>query len=264
MRKNIFSTSVLMFVCLFFITGIQAAQLNGLWRNERQNITIRIEENENGFRAKRIDQGIWYRYVKQDNYAYVDRNGNWYKIVDRDELEWNEVSTKKRLIFHRVDSRSNDPEIEHERMDHPDSPRSRTGDRDIRKDHQQTPLEGRWYDRSSKERIEIVATHDGYRVRTEHGSWEKYAGDRTGTRLRSGSGNTIRLIDRNTIQMRNALDRKERTFIRQGNGNMKAKYKDHKKENKDKGHKDHKDHKDHKNNDRVKDHHKDHHGKRRG
>jgi hypothetical protein len=93
-------------------------------------------------------------------------------------------------------------------------------------------IEGRWYDRSTKERLIIEAINNGYRVRTQHGGWEQFAADRSGKRLRSRSGDVIQLIDSNRLRMISDRGRHENIFIRQGNGHQ------HDNIRKDKGHKD--------------------------
>ena len=69
MKRNAFLMSCLVSSLVLFFTSVQASNLDGLWRNQRQNITIRIEQDHlDGFRAKRIDQGVWYRYTLKNDY----------------------------------------------------------------------------------------------------------------------------------------------------------------------------------------------------
>ncbi len=243
MKEKSYSIPGLIAAFLFFFTTLHANDLDGLWRNDRQNITIRIEQDEEGFRAKRSDQAIWYRYRMEDDDVYVDRYGNWYEVIDQDELEWNEASSNKRLIFTRVNSRDDaswDDRNDRRAPDRTHDPRDRDNDRwdnDTRDHRQRSSIEGRWYDRSTKERLEIEAVSGGYRVRTQHGPWEKYSGDRNGSRIRSRSGNVIQLIDRNTIRLESSQDRHEHIYIRQGNGQTKSHRNGHSKGH-SKGHRD--------------------------
>jgi hypothetical protein len=231
MRKDRLIITGLISAFLFCFSALKADHLDGLWQNDRQDITIRIEQDDNSFRAKRIDQGIWYDYVKQDDNTYVDRNGNWYEIINEDELEWNESRTHKSLIFRRVDSRENDQWRNGDDPDDNWDPRDRSNS--SRWDTQdKNRIEGRWYDRSTKERLIIEAINNGYRVRTHHGGWEQFAADRSGKRLRSRSGDVIQLIDPNRLRMISDRGRHESIFIRQGNGYQ------HDKVNKEKGYKD--------------------------
>jgi len=217
MRKDRLLITGLFTAFLFSFSAVKADHLDGLWQSERQNITIRIEQDDNSFRAKRIDQGIWYTYVQQDDDVYVDRNGNWYQIIDDDELEWNESSTNKRVIFRRVDSSDRNGWVDEADSDGKWNPRDRT-DRNQWNTNDRSRIEGRWYDRSTKERLIIEAINNGYRVRTQHGGWEQFASDRSGKRLKSRSGDVIQIIDSNRLRFISDRGRHESIFIRQGNG----------------------------------------------
>lgn len=194
---------------LLFILGVQAGPLDGLWRSDRQNILLRIEQDGDGFRAKRMDQGVWYRYILKDDYLYIDRYGNTYEIRDQHEIEWREAATGKRIYFTRTDQRNAlpDPRRHNQRVN--------VDDRNVLRE---APLAGRWHNKRNKERLLIEATRNGYRVRTQHGPWEKFAISRNGRQIQSRSGDIIQLIDRNTITWRNRDERRVHTFIRQGNG----------------------------------------------
>ena len=102
--KNIsYLAGGLFYTLLFWAWPAEAFHLDGLWRNDRQNITLRIEGTEYGFRAKRIDQGIWYKYEAHDNHYFTDRYGNYYKLLSDDELGWNEDSSGKKIFFTKVE-----------------------------------------------------------------------------------------------------------------------------------------------------------------
>lgn len=213
MRNKTILTSAFTALIMFIISSVNASDLAGLWQNDRSNVTVQIEDENTGIRAKRSDQSTWYRYQRLNATVYADRNGNRFTLINQNQIEWRENNTNTRIMFHKVNSRNDDPW--NERGDR--FPRQRDNDRWNDSGISQTSLVGRWYDRSNKERIEIESINDGYRVRTQHGQWEKYTLDKH-DRIRSRSGNIIRMIDRDTLQMRSSRDRDEQIFIRQGNG----------------------------------------------
>ncbi len=228
MKKNISLLPGLIFVFLLFCTIVNASPLDGLWRNERQDVTIRIEQNAYGFRAKRIDQGIWHMYSLKSEYVYVDRIGNWYEVLNQDEIEWNEATSYKKLVFTKVDSRTHDYWNDHSTTggtyDHWDRDDSRWNENDWNR-NEKSHVEGRWLDKSRGERLDIERVDNGFRVRTTHSAWEKYYMDRSGKRLKSRSGNAIQLLDRNTIRWTSYQGRHERIFMRQGSDYHECKHK---------------------------------------
>ena len=238
MKKNAFFSSGLVTAFVLFFSMLHANHLDGLWRNNRQDITLRIEQDEDGIRAKRIDQGVWYRYNLKSDDVYVDRFGNWYEVLDRDEIEWNEASSNKRIVFSRVESQ-NDDDWNDGYSDGSHDPWERDNDRwneDSWNTGNASSIAGRWYDRSTKERLEIEPINGGYRVRTQNGAWENYARNISGNRLRSGSGNVIQMLDRNTIRWQSYQGRHERIFVRQGNGNTRNQWNDRDEENRNHQH----------------------------
>src|SRR5688572_13544892 len=144
MRKNSLILTGILTALLFCFTAAKADPLDGLWQNDRQNITVRIEQEGNSFRAKRTDEPIWYRYDLQDDNVYADRNGNWYEVLDQNQLEWNEARTNKRIIFRRVDSRSGDHTTDRDHSGGTYDPRNRDDDFD-RDRADRSRIEGRWY-----------------------------------------------------------------------------------------------------------------------
>ncbi|HJW28967.1 MAG TPA: hypothetical protein VJ508_06910, partial [Saprospiraceae bacterium] len=81
-----------------------AHHLDGLWRNDRENISLRIETTDQGFKARRLDQGIWFFYTEDRDHVYVDRNGNYYEILDEDHIAWHDARVDKRIDFYRADT----------------------------------------------------------------------------------------------------------------------------------------------------------------
>ena len=202
MRRKIFFIPSLIILSTLFVLPIQATHLDGLWRSDRNQITVRIEQEEDGFRAKRTDQGIWYRYTTDDNIHFTDRYGNWYELVDDEELVWNEANSGKRIYFSRVDD-SNDYRWNDRDNDY-DTYGNNYPDRwnDSRNDTRRNYIDGRWYTRNGKEDVEIVSFPGGIRVKTKHDGWNKFYADRTGNRFRDKYGNAIIIMDRENLRYR--------------------------------------------------------------
>ena len=153
MKKSTFILQAIAAAFLFIVAPMNAAHLDGLWRSDGQNITLRIEQSDkNGFRAKRMDQGVWSNYILRDNNVYADRNGNWYEVIDDRELMWYQSNSSKRMYFTKIsdtDDEWND------------------NARDL---NQRTSLDGRWYDRSQGEYLVIKTVRDGYMVQMPNGA----------------------------------------------------------------------------------------------
>ena len=197
MKKSTFILQAIAAAFLFIVAPMNAAHLDGLWRSDRQDITLRIEQSDNGFRAKRLDQGVWYNYILRDNNVYADRHGNWYEVIDDREIMWYESSSSKRMYFTKI-SDSDDDWYDHER-----NPNNAVG------------LDGRWYDRSHGEYLVIKSARDGFMVQMPNGASRKFTSDRSDSKFRDGNGNTLIVLDRNTIRMRIHTGKQERTYIRQ-------------------------------------------------
>lgn len=243
MRKDPFLITGIITAFLFCFSAVKADHLDGLWRNDRQNITIRIEQDGDGIRTKRTDQGVWYTYSQQDANTFTDKKGNRYEVVNDDQIAWIEFTTRKRISFDRVDSNEDswddqsDTGGSYDPRDRDDpwnrDPRDRN-DRD-EWDRQGRNIEGRWFAKNTKERLIIESTGSGYRVRSLHGGWEKFNLDRRG-RLRSGSGDIIEQINTDKIRLLSNRGRYEQIFIRQGNGHHNNKGGKHQDRNHKKDH----------------------------
>ena len=213
MRKKIFFTSSIFAFTLCFVAPLQAGHLDGLWRNDRMQITLRIEEEADGFRAKRTDQGIWYHYTTNDNRRFRDRNGNLYELIDRDEIMWRAANNSKKIHFTKVDDRDYNRRNNGRYGDtYDNSGRDRWNDGryiDGRK-----IIEGRWYELHGKDNLKITLFDEGIKVKSKHGSWDKFYQDRTRNRFRDKHGNTLTVIDRDTLRYRSQYGRQERVFTR--------------------------------------------------
>lgn len=213
--KHLFSAAIL--TVLFLLTlPVYAHHLDGLWRNDRQNITLRIESTNDGFRARRIDQGIWYTYTTKDGYQFVDRYGNYYTMQSDDDLTWYEPATTRRVHFSKIDNYRNENWAFNDRNDRG------TGynhyDHDYRADPGRNDhinlLNGKWIDAYRNDEMEIACFRDGIRVRSEHAGWEKYHTDRYDHSYKDKNGNTIRLIDNDSIRWESQYRRHDRIYHR--------------------------------------------------
>ena len=189
MRKTLLMMMLLP-AAYFFSGTLLAYHLDGLWHNDREDITIRIQSQDDGFRAKRIDQGVWYYYQPAGKNIYTDRQGNRYEVIRENEIIWRDARTNNRVNFRKVD-------------DH-DRNRSRIDghDRDWKKGHasDRESFNGTWINRKTGQHLEIRSTGNGYQVRKEHEQWEKFT-VRQDDLLRSRNGASIELINPNMIRL---------------------------------------------------------------
>lgn len=221
MKKHILLIQFFTFIGISWSIPVNASHLDGLWRNDRLQITLRIEQEDDGFRAKRTDEGIWYHYSSQDNRYYLDKRGNWYEVIDNDELLWNEVDSDKRIKFTRIDDRDSYQWNTPANGFNPYDNRYRNGDRndwdDYRFDHTFSRLEGNWHQRNGRDDLQIACFNGGIKVNSKHNGWEKFYADRSGNRFRDNEGNTIILLDYETLRFRNDHGRCEEIYTRQRN-----------------------------------------------
>ncbi|MEP6646508.1 MAG: hypothetical protein ABJC12_05425 [Saprospiraceae bacterium] len=236
MKKTIFHLLSIIIILTGWYAPSFANHLDGLWRNETLRITIRIEQEQNGFRAKRTDEGIWYHYSTQDNRYYTDQRGNWYEVIDNDQLIWNETKSDKRINFDRVDDRNYNSRNDYRNNDYSYNGNNNNYFNDYDHGNNQNnngwyndqnsvthySLEGNWFGRNEKEWIQIVYFYSGISVKTEHGGWERYYGDRSGTRFRDKEGNTIILFDNETLRYRGQHGKCDILFSRHPTMNRNA------------------------------------------
>ena len=217
MKKNIVSTAFPFILFLYSFLPLQANHLDGLWRSDRNQLTLRIEQEEEGFRAKRTDQGIWYHYSTDDNRHFVDRYGNWYELLDDDEIAWHELNSTKRIYFTKIDNWNND------RWDNYGNNYDPFGNSNPdRWNHApyldaRNNIEGNWYARNGDDGMQIESFGGGIKVKTHHGGWKKFYPDRSGNRFRDNNGNTIRFVENDKLRFRNQNSGEERIFTRDRN-----------------------------------------------
>lgn len=215
-NRNLFSTAVLS-ALLLLVVPVRANHLDGLWRNDRNNITLRIESLDEGFRAKRIDQGIWYKYLTKDGYHFTDRFGNTYILQSDNEIVWNEANSGRRIYFTKIENRRdegwaywnnrNDYDYPYNAYNH--GPWVDPG----HNDHAEI-LNGKWIDTYRNDELEIECFRDGIRVRNGHSGWEKYYPDRYDHSYKDKYGNTIKLIESNSIRWESEHGRHDRIYHR--------------------------------------------------
>ena len=215
-NHNLFSSTILS-ALLLLVLPVRANHLDGLWRNDRNNITLRIESLEEGFRAKRIDQGIWYKYMTKDGYHFTDRFGNTYIIQSDNELVWNEANSGRRIYFSRIENRREERWADWDnRMgyEYPYNAYNHGSWADPGHSDHAEMLNGKWISAFRHDALEIECFRDGIRVRNEHSGWEKYYLDRYDHSYRDKYGNSIRLIDSNSIRWESEHGRHERIYHR--------------------------------------------------
>lgn len=211
--KNIKLFSVAVFTLLLLaVLPLQAYHLDGLWRNDRQNITLRIESAEDGFRAKRIDQGVWYEYVTKDGYRFLDRYGNAYILKSDQEIMWHEAGSGKKIYFSKIDNRNGDGRVYKEKKNRNGHHYENQG-RSSR-NHPQNHLNGIWVDSNSDEEIQIEYFKDEIRVKKAHAGWQKYYPEQKGHVFRDKYGNTIQLMGNDSIQWENQNGKHDKIYYR--------------------------------------------------
>ncbi len=224
MKMNSLFFSAISAFLLMLCSPLQASQLDGLWRNTRQDITVRIEQDDDGIRAKRTDQGIWYRYVAKDENTFVDRNGNKYDWITDDEVVWTESGSAKRISFTRIKEDRDNPDYndddwnrdrDDDRWDNDD----RNNDRDRDWGNGTSMLEGRWFDRQNRQYVDVKSFKGGLMVKMRNGGYDKYYADRSGARFKNNNGNIIQVMDRDTLRLRTSQGRDVRIFSRNDNSN---------------------------------------------
>ncbi len=169
--------------------------LEGVWENNRSNLSIRVESIRDGIRVKRLDRNRWHSYTQVRDDQYQDRDGNTYFLIDQNTLEWEDRKGQKRIRFYRDkgDRRDN-------------SYRSR--DRDYHRDRGRTQLErnhyygsrrqgsriapqtlsGTWINPTTGQRIRVKTKRGTIKVRAHRGGWTTfYPADRNTFRDRQGN-----------------------------------------------------------------------------
>ena len=217
MKCNYLFSAAILSALLLLALPSQASHLDGLWRNDRHNITLRIESLEEGFRAKRMDQGVWFKYLTKDGRFYIDRYGNSYVIESENDLVWHEAGSGRRIYFSKIYTRNN------EEMEHWDSRNDHNYAHD---DFEHNPwegpvhyepnsfLNGRWVDPHRKNELEIENFRDGIRVKIDRSGWEKYYPDRYTHSYKDKHGNTIQLMDRDSLRFKGQHGRHDRIYHR--------------------------------------------------
>ena len=211
--KNIKLFSAALFTLLLFaVLPLQAYHLDGLWRNDRQNITLRIESAEDGFRAKRIDQGVWDKYQTKNGYRFLDRFGNAYIVKSDQEIIWHEAGSGKKLYFSKIDNRNGEGREYKEKKNR----NGRQFENKGRKHWKDSPdhLNGIWIDSNSDEEIQIESFKDEIRLKRAHSGWQKYYPGQYGQIYTDKNGNTIQLMGNDSIRWENRNGKNDKMYYR--------------------------------------------------
>ncbi len=218
MKKTFLFVPAFLILFLGQTIPLKASHLDGLWRNARLRITLRVEQEQDGIKAKRTDEGIWYHYTTDDNRYFTDKRGNWYELIDDDQLVWNDVKSDKRINFKRVENRDNNLFDNRGNLYNSYDNSNNNGyakgwQYDNRQDRTEF-LTGSWYQRNGRGNLQIETFRGGIRVKTDHRGWEKFYGDRSGNRFKDDDGDTIILLDDEMLSFRNDHGKCEEIFTR--------------------------------------------------
>ena len=255
MRTFISLIALFLFGNMAVAEAAVAVRLDGLWRNDRENISVRIESTNQGIRAKRLDQNVWHFYAKKHEGMYSDGQGNFYEVRGNNEIMWRSASSNKQILFERVtgdqsdnhqsrsdwqtgdtDDRNGDGRRDDDRRGDDDW----YGDRDDRrydddcKDDRHydrndgygnrgrfSSLNGEWYSQNGRRTIDIRPEQNGLRVYREDGRGMLFAPTRDSKIFKSRRGDTIAWLNANTLQLK-TTDRHNFIFHRGGNGEIRG------------------------------------------
>ena len=257
--KRIAMKAMISLIAFLFVAGIPLSQANaavrldGLWRNNKENISVRIQSTAQGIRAMRLDQSVWYFYTKQHEGLYSDGKGRFYEVRSEDEIMWREASTGKRILFNRVtndqsDSRESEPDWQsdddrgtNDRRDDGDWDNDRRrGDDDWDNDRDNdrhddgryddygnrsrfASLNGEWFSQNGRRTIDIRTERNGLRVYREDGRSILFAPTRDSKVFRNRHGDSIAWLNTNTIQMK-TYDKHNFIFHRGGEIDSRGKH----------------------------------------
>ncbi|MCB0686913.1 MAG: hypothetical protein KDC53_10320 [Saprospiraceae bacterium] len=155
-------------------------RLTGTWQNEEHHILLTIEETNDGIRVRRNTQDQWYTYLQIRDRQFRDRQGNIYYLNNKDQLEWEDHTSKKHLRFNKISSANARDNQWRE------SPENRGSNRDkyIERNHHygtsRSPsvsahqLNGRWINESTGQAIQVEGKNNKLRVRAHKGGWDTF------------------------------------------------------------------------------------------
>lgn len=155
-----------------FIVNIHANGLDGYWTSRDNSFSVEIRQFEDGIQVRQ-GQDRWSNFYRRGNRYQSDR-GSFCRIIDDRSLEWYDRSSRRRLTLFRAD-RNRDRGA----WDRPNQRNDRYNDRgyyngDLRR------LEGRWYNESTGQRIQVKTRRQGMRVKFRGEDWITFRPGRRG------------------------------------------------------------------------------------
>ena len=99
---------VLMLAMFTLQSAFSRSEIEGIWENRRNGITITVQETYDGIKVKRTDQRQWFYYDEKKQGVFEDRRGNKYIWDDYDELTWRERRNGKKIKFRKKDRQNYD------------------------------------------------------------------------------------------------------------------------------------------------------------
>ena len=234
-------------VMLFVSIGLEAASIEGVWRNSKTNIQMEVEQTYTGIKTKRFDQNDWFYYDKSGNNRYKDYRGNEYRFRNQGELEWKSADGRRKLSFRKVyvtndRDRYNDRNRDRDRYNDRDRDRDRYNDRGyfdyddyeygscdytctnpahnhphLNLDRYFSDLRGTWYDQRNGQRVRVKVEKRYIKLKV-YDRWIKFRpqspysfSDGRGTLLTVMSDGRLRLKNRN--RYRTSLLSKRRPVV---------------------------------------------------
>ncbi len=178
-------------IAVFGLMGsAHASRLEGIWSTRDSRFTVEIRDHERGIQVRQGQQR-WSNYFKRGN-RYENERGSFCRIIDDQRIEWFNRNTRARYTLYREYRYG----FQYDR--------NRTGtyqndryDRQNFNDYSRG-LEGKWYNESTGQRIQVKQKREGLRV--------KFHGERWITFRRSQRGVFIDAYGNKWILNRNRME----------------------------------------------------------
>ncbi|MDH3649983.1 MAG: hypothetical protein OEQ53_09880 [Saprospiraceae bacterium] len=167
-------------LCLGTLTSMEAAiadhQIEGAWLNERNQITIHIQESRQGIKVKRNDQHQWFTYQRIRESQFRDQEGNTYYQINEGTLEWESFDGNRTLRFHRNGDQRSGGYNDNYRSDDSYENDSRFRRQRDSYDAQKTwhRLSGVWINRTTGQRIHVKKKGKSIKVKGRRGGWKTF------------------------------------------------------------------------------------------
>jgi hypothetical protein len=214
--KTYFQMLIVMLLMDIPAPGILAHPANGLWHNDRDHITIRIEADGKGIRTKQLDEGTWHFYKQQKHGRYKGQHGQSFKWRKDNTLIWHRGHGRKDLFFRKEAdvSRKNHRHYSlpinygHQRKNHT-AAKARHPE-----NHPPISIGGQWCDPGGNMPIEVKIKSNGIKVRQSQGRWSRFDGLYKNVLYSNRHGDVIQVINPHMLQWTNRKSGQIKRYFR--------------------------------------------------